>query len=175
MIFVTVGTQLPFDRLLQAMDDWAEINPDHHVIAQTGVSNLQTSRIETRPFVNASEFKTLVKQADVLVAHAGMGSILTAVELGKPVIIMPRRAGLGEHRNDHQLATAERLGHLENLQVVENARELPMALRKALNAKSFAAMSEMISDGHRRLVGEVRNFIADPAWASATEDLELAA
>ncbi|MEK9713666.1 MAG: glycosyltransferase, partial [Thalassolituus sp.] len=41
-----------------------------------------------------------------LVAHAGIGSILTAVELGLPVIIVPRDFKRGEHRNDHQSSTA---------------------------------------------------------------------
>ena len=46
--------------------------------------------------------------ADAVVAHAGIGTILGALELGKPTVVMPRRAALGEHRNDHQLATARR-------------------------------------------------------------------
>ena len=50
--------------------------------------------------------------ADAIIAHAGMGTILTALEMGKPLLVMPRRAELGEHRNDHQLATAMRFADL---------------------------------------------------------------
>ena len=46
--------------------------------------------------------------AAAIVAHAGMGTILTALETGKRLLVMPRRAALGEHRNDHQLATVSR-------------------------------------------------------------------
>ena len=160
MIFVTVGTQLPFDRLLTAVDQWACANRDHKVIAQTGKTDLVLPWIESQPFVNAAEFKKHLKQADVLVAHAGMGSILTAMELGKPVIIMPRRADLGEHRNDHQLATAERLAHLANLQIVNSASELEAALEVALNVNPMDTSSDVISEGHQRLVGEIRSFIS---------------
>ena len=42
----------------------------------------------------------------VVIAHDEMGSIITALEMGKPIVVMPRRAELGEHRNDHQVAAA---------------------------------------------------------------------
>lgn len=160
MIFVTVGTQLPFDRLLTAIDQWAYRNRDHKVVAQTARTDLVLPWIDPRPFVNAAEFKRLVKEADVLVAHAGMGSILTALELGKPVIIMPRHADLGEHRNDHQLATAERLSHLANLQVANNADELDAALEIALKIAPADIGTDVVSEGHQRLLGEIRSFIS---------------
>src|SRR5690606_34315420 len=43
---------------------------------------------------------------DIVIGHAGMGTIITALELGKPVLVMPRLARLNEQRNDHQLASA---------------------------------------------------------------------
>ncbi|WP_146348417.1 glycosyltransferase [Phaeobacter marinintestinus] len=160
MIFVTVGTQLPFDRLLAAIDDWAFANPGEQIIAQTGVTTVSSPRIDARPFVDGSTFRELVQQADVLVAHAGMGSILTAVEFAKPVIVMPRRADLGEHRNDHQLATVQNLAHLSNLEIVQDAQTLSSVLDKQLGAGPLEKLREGISDGHRRLVGEISNFIA---------------
>jgi UDP-N-acetylglucosamine transferase subunit ALG13 len=47
-----------------------------------------------------------------------MGTILSAAELGKPVILMPRRAKFGEHRNDHQQDTALEMARLSNVTVV---------------------------------------------------------
>ena len=64
----------------------------------------------------------------MIVAHAGMGSILTALEYGKPILVMPRRGDLRETRNDHQIATAKRFRELGKVAVafdeVELAREL---------------------------------------------------
>ncbi len=110
VIFVTVGTQLPFDRLINAVDDWAGERRVSDVIAQIGPSSLVPKNLTVKPFVAADEFQRFVKEASLIIAHAGMGSIITAMELGKPIIIMPRRASLGEHRNEHQLATAHQLG-----------------------------------------------------------------
>lgn len=110
MIFVTVGTQLPFNRLITAVDEWAGARGVSGVVAQVGPGSFVPKHITVKPFVAADEFQRFVKEASLIIAHAGMGSIITAMELGKPIIIMPRRASLGEHRNEHQLATAQQLG-----------------------------------------------------------------
>lgn len=103
MIFATVGTQLPFDRLIRAIDEWAASRTCPQVFAQIGPSEFTPRHLQYAQFIDAAEFRIRVQQAQVVVAHAGMGSIITALELGKPIVVMPRRADLGEHRNDHQL------------------------------------------------------------------------
>lgn len=105
MILVTVGTQLPFDRLLSVMDDWAGVH-DEQVIGQVGPSKLKFKHVDARPFLTSGEMDELFSRARIVVAHAGMGSILSALRFRKPIIIVPRKASLGEHRNEHQLATA---------------------------------------------------------------------
>lgn len=69
-----------------------------------------------------------MEDADVIVAHAGMGSILTALSMGKPIIVMPRRAIWQEHRNDHQMASAGKLRATAGLTVADDADALCMAL-----------------------------------------------
>ena len=108
MIFVTVGTQLPFDRMVRTIDQWAGARSYGEVFAQIGPAKYRPKNIPWAEFLDADECRRKIEQADVVVAHAGMGSILTALELGKPIVIMPRLSALGEHRNDHQLATAKR-------------------------------------------------------------------
>ncbi|HET6249637.1 MAG TPA: glycosyltransferase [Tepidisphaeraceae bacterium] len=109
MIFVTVGTQLPFDRLVKTVDEWASVRPYADAFAQIGPAKYRPKSMPFAEFLDADECRKKTEQADVVVAHAGMGSILTALELGRPVLVMPRLAALGEHRNDHQLATAKKL------------------------------------------------------------------
>lgn len=112
MIFVTVGTQGRFDRLVRAIDEWAGAHGRADIFAQTGPSEYRSEHIRTEPFIDATEFRARVEAASLVISHAGMGSIITALELGKRILVMPRRASLGEHRNDHQLATAKRFaGH----------------------------------------------------------------
>lgn len=111
MIFVTVGGQLPFDRLVHAVDRWAVNQQRSDVFAQIGSSASPPAHIEWERLLSPPDFQAKARSADVIIAHAGMGSILTALDLGKPIIVMPRRAHLGEHRNDHQWATVEHLGN----------------------------------------------------------------
>lgn len=120
MIFVTVGGQLPFDRLVHTVDRWAMEQGHQDVFAQIGASENPPQHIRWQRFVSPSEFRVMARDADVIIAHAGMGSILTAIELEKPIIVMPRRAHLGEHRSDHQWATVKRLGDEVAIEVAED-------------------------------------------------------
>src|SRR4051794_31546743 len=89
VIFVTVGAQMPFDRLVQCVDRWAQSHDRHDVFAQIGSGSQRPGYIRWAEFLNPSEFRQHVAQANVVVAHAGMGSIITALELGKPILVMP--------------------------------------------------------------------------------------
>lgn len=108
MIFVITGTQLPFDRLISIIDEVApRLNED--VVAQVHHSSYHPQHIKTVSFLPPDEFETLFSEARLIVSHAGMGCILSALQLAKPIIVFPRIAALGEHRNEHQLATAEKM------------------------------------------------------------------
>jgi exopolysaccharide biosynthesis glucuronosyltransferase PssE len=128
LIFVTVGTQLPFDRLVSAVDRWAGAVAGRRVCAQVGPTELEPRHIEYQDFISPVECRRLMQDASAIVAHAGMGTILTALELGKPLLVVPRRAALGEHRNEHQLATARRLAELGRVRVAFDDVDLPAQL-----------------------------------------------
>jgi UDP-N-acetylglucosamine transferase subunit ALG13 len=108
LIFVTVGAQMPFDRLIGWVDDWAVSRDRRDVCAQIGPSAYQPRRLEVLPFLDPPEFRKRMRDARGVVSHAGMGTILTALELGKPILVVPRLGSLAETRNDHQVATARR-------------------------------------------------------------------
>jgi UDP-N-acetylglucosamine transferase subunit ALG13 len=156
VIFVTVGTQLPFDRLIQAVDGWAAAGAGHKVFAQIGPTELRPGNIEARPFISPSECRELIRDADVVVSHAGMGTILSALELGTPVLVMPRLAALGEHRNDHQLATARWFAQERNVSVAFDAEELVQKLDQVERLAVGSRISEYAGDG---LIGALRSFI----------------
>lgn len=130
MIFATVGTQLPFDRLIRALDDWAAAQAGIEVFAQIGHGGYKPRHVGWSHDLDPREFSRRLEASDVVVAHAGMGTIISGIELGKRVIVMPRRASLGEHRNEHQLATVARLAHLQGLEVVHDPEELGTALAR---------------------------------------------
>ena len=110
MIFVTVGANTPFDRLVRCVDEWAATLEGEGVVAQIGETEFRPQHCEWTHRLAPAEFSQALRDARVVIAHAGMGTILSALEVGVPILVMPRRAALHEMRNDHQLATAGRLG-----------------------------------------------------------------
>lgn len=123
MIFCTIGTQAPFDRFLKIVDEVAA-DLDEEVIAQVYKSNYEAKNIKTINFLPPDEFQKLFSSARMIVAHAGMGTIISAMQQQKPIIVFPRIAKLGEHRNEHQLATAEKMKELGYVYVANDAEEL---------------------------------------------------
>lgn len=138
MIFLTVGTQLPFDRLTRAVDEWAAEHPDVQVFGQVGDGAYQPKHMQFRAFISPRESEAHFRAAEIVVAHAGMGSIITALQHRKPIVVVPRRSDLGEHRNDHQVATVRRLAGTDGLSCVSDTAELAQLLdaRQTLRARS---------------------------------------
>ena len=156
MIFVTVGTDLPFDRLVLAVDAWAGERGRSDVFAQVGRSTCRPQHIRCQPFLEPEEFRACFTQASVIVAHAGMGTILSALQWGKPLLVMPRRASLGEHRNEHQLATARHLAGLDKLNVSFDEAALRQELDRLSTLAPRARIGTFAGDP---LVGALRTFI----------------
>ena len=98
MIFVTVGTQLPFDRLVRTVDDWAGRTGRDDVFAQIGPSEYVPRHMESAVGLDPAQFRARMEQAEFIVAHAGMGTIINALRMEKTLVVMPRKADLGEHR-----------------------------------------------------------------------------
>lgn len=124
MILLTVGTQLPFDRLVKQVDIWAGAHAKEPVKAQIGPSDYKPEFLDCFDLIGPDEFRHLQRSARVIIAHAGMGSIMTAMEFGVPIIIMPRLARWGEHRNDHQLATARQFKGAPGVYLAEDETQL---------------------------------------------------
>ncbi|NKX43578.1 glycosyltransferase [Roseicyclus persicicus] len=161
MIFATVGTQLPFDRLLLGLDSWAAANPGVPVLAQAGATRRRFRHIACVDHMGQPAFRAAMQDARLIVSHAGMGTILSAAEMGKPVILMPRRAKFGEHRNDHQQDTVREMARLSNVTVVEDGEALHAAL-DAARARGFEAPARRGvagGDALAPLIETVRDFV----------------
>ncbi len=154
MIFVTVGTQLPFPRLIDAMEAIAG-QEGEEVVAQTGAYEGTLQHLDARVSLAPAEFEALFQRARVVVGHAGIGTILSAKRYGKPLVLVPRRHALGEHRNDHQLATARQV---ENLQGVHIAWEVD-DLEGLLSRPDLTPPGDEMSPTHATLVAHLRGVI----------------
>ena len=158
MIFVTVGTQLPFDRLVNAVDAWAAAHPSAEVVAQVGPTERGFTALRAEPFLSPGRFEELFAAAELIVAHAGMGTILSATERGKPLLVVPRRASLGEHRNEHQMATATRLRDRLGLAVAWEEADVGRMIDEML-ARGGSAAPRISPYADGRLIGFVRSFV----------------
>jgi UDP-N-acetylglucosamine transferase subunit ALG13 len=156
-IFVTVGAQIPFDRLIITVDAWAAGGSEgHNLFAQVGEHGFRPAHMEFTELLEPPQFKQRVLWADVLVAHAGMGSILTALQYGKPILVMPRLGRLKETRNDHQVATAQRFREMEKVAVAMDETEISAQLDGLAALERAERISDRASD---ELIATVHNFI----------------
>ena len=149
MILLTVGKQLPFDRLSRAVDVLAS-ELEMPVVGQIGETGFRPGNFEAHGNLPATAFEELARSAQVILSHAGIGSILLARRLGKPIVLMPRRAQLGEHRNDHQMATAKQLEGSPGIFVAWEEEELRNAIFAALSSPTTGhAASSSLKDLQR--------------------------
>lgn len=131
MIFVTIGSVFPFDRMIRAMDAWAAAVDGEEVLAQIGQGSYEPRNMTWMRNLPRSQYSDTVARADLVIAHAGIGSLIVAGEYGKPIVVLPRRARYGEHNNDHQVDTAARLGAWRGVYVADTEAQLGRCIAQA--------------------------------------------
>lgn len=109
MIFVTLGTQkFQLNRLLIQLDELCKKGEiEEEVYAQIGHSDYLPKHYAYTDFLNRDEFEEKVRGCSLVITHSGVGSIITAMQDGKPVIVFPRLSKYKEHVDDHQCEIAE--------------------------------------------------------------------
>lgn len=151
MVFVTVGASpIPFDRLLAAVDALALRDA---LVVQHGPSPVRPRGAECTEFMSFDSLTRHVAAADVVVAHAGVGSIMAALAAGKRPVVMARLAAHGEAVDDHQLPFAQRLAARGLLTLVADAPALGEAIAEA------RAGRETTLAGDGTLARDIRAFI----------------
>ena len=164
MIFVTVGSQLPFDRMSLAVAEWARSRGREDLFFQNGVGGAVMEGFPSAPTLSLEEIARKFDEAAVVVAHAGTGSIIECLSRGKPIIIVPRASSLGETRNDHQFATAERFAERAGVFVARNEHELGPLLDRAHELTGGKRISTVADEP---LTATLRSFISDPKPATS--------
>ena len=153
MIFATIGTQAPFDRFVKMLDEVCE-GMNEEVVCQTIGCTYDANNIRIIGFVAPDEFNKIFSEARLIIAHAGMGTILSALRQQKPIIVVPRLASLGEHRNDHQMATAMRMHELGYVNVAYDKAQL-----KDLLSSDLKPMKIIGDSASESLVKSIAEFI----------------
>ncbi|MDQ2089655.1 glycosyltransferase [Marimonas arenosa] len=160
MIFLTVGTHEPFDRLVRAVDNWCAARPDKpDVLGQiTARAGYRPQNFRTVDTLDPNDYQLHFREAEFVISHAGMGSIITALMLNKPVVILPRRGHLEETRNDHQYATVQRLRDKPGVFAAEDETALPDLLDRLARGKIDAG-KVISSYASQELIDALRSFI----------------
>ena len=160
MIFLTVGTWLPFDRLVKTIDeaiDNCQIN--EKIFAQIADSSYQPRNFEYVKSLGKSEFDRWIQKASGVIGHAGMGTITMALDNEKPLLVMPRLKKYREVVNDHQVAIARKFEELGHILAVYDVKDLPDGIRKLKNfiPKERKANPEAVANRIRCFLNSLQN------------------
>jgi UDP-N-acetylglucosamine transferase subunit ALG13 len=161
VIFLTVGTHEPFDRLVRAVDEWAAARGfGHRVFGQiTKNATYLPTAFEWVANLDPDEFNDRCRTAGVIVSHAGMGTIINVLSIGKPMVVLPRRGHLGETRNDHQHATVQRLQGRPGLFVAFSDEDLRQLLDCVMGDDAIGGGPPISRYADEQLISTIRSFI----------------
>lgn len=152
MILVAVGSsQFPFDRLLRSV---GALGGGEEFVVQHGPSNVRPHGARCLAFLPFEDIEELVRDARVIVTHAGVGSILLALANGKRPYVVPRRRAFGETVDDHQIESARRFARAGLVTLVEDPERLAEAI-----AKGNGQVARLGGDGGT-LAAELRTYLA---------------
>lgn len=147
MILVTLGTQdKSFVRLLEAIQKQIDngIIKDR-VVVQAGYTKFSSKDMEIFDYIPLDKFDSLIDECSLLITHAGIGSIVTALKKNKKVIAAARLSEYQEHTNDHQLQIATSFDKEGYLLFLENFDDLGEMIKNIDNfePKQFKSNREL--------------------------------
>jgi UDP-N-acetylglucosamine--N-acetylmuramyl-(pentapeptide) pyrophosphoryl-undecaprenol N-acetylglucosamine transferase len=151
------GFRRLLERLIQIIPE------DVDVLWQVGHTDTTGMEIDAHVSLPLPELSRAMTNSDVVITHAGVGSVISALEAGKRPVVAPRRKQFKEHIDDHQAGLAAELDRRE-LAICADADELQWAdiVRAASwhveRDASFATTTNRIS-GDRHHAFPIAGFI----------------
>ncbi len=132
MIFVTVGTEHPFDRLVLAIDEICARGECGDAFVQIGSGGEEPEHARFARFLSPQDMQATMRAADLVICHAGPSTIALARACGRKPIVVPRRPELGEHVDEHQILFARRLAASGLVTVVEDLDRLDETIQQVV-------------------------------------------
>ena len=155
MIFVTLGTQdKQFKRLLEAVE---KLETDEKIIAQTGSTDFKSKKIEIHKYLTGEEYLKYMKEARVVITHAGVGTIIQGLELNKKMIVAARKKEYKEHVNDHQEQILQTFSKDGYILALDNFKDLPTLIDEEFTPKKYRSNRKKFI---KALNNEIDNLIA---------------
>ena len=171
MIFVSLGTQdKPFNRIIDYVislkENLKELQGEKIIIqlGQTKLLKSENERIEKLEnitiydMLKPKKMKDIIKDSDIIITHAGVGTIMECLEMDKEIIVVPRKVENLEHVNNHQEEIAfemEKKGFLTKVDTYEELEnKISILLKdkdtnednKNMNKKKYISNNEKFND-----------------------------
>lgn len=133
MILVLLGTQdKPFKRLLEAVDRAIENKEiTEKVIVQAGFTKYETKNMEMFELLPNDRYEQIISEANLIITHAGIGSILTGLKYNKKIIAAARLKEYKEHTNNHQLQILDELARKNFILRLDDFDKLGEVIKKS--------------------------------------------
>lgn len=149
MILVLLGTQNnSFHRLLEEVQKNIENKKiKEKVIVQKGYTKFESKDMKMYTEIPIDELNKLIDEADLIITHGGVGSIISSIKKRKKVIAVPRLEKYKEHVNDHQKDIVETFNQSGYIIGIDNVEQLGEAIDKV---ESFIP-KKYISDNSKML------------------------
>ena len=162
MIFVTVGASLPFDRLIEYIDNEIAPKLDIDIIAQIhDKARYIPKNMEYIKTVDRATYEKYIKKAEIIIAHAGIGVIMDCIKFKKKCIIVPRNPTKGEHIDSHQYEICKYLEKYSQVGIVYDLSDLFSLITKMLRTPppNFDNFKKKLT----QLKNNISHFLLDPS------------
>lgn len=141
-IFATVGSTYPLDRLIKELDLIGE-SKNYKIFAQIGESEFKPKNIEFTKFLTYKEMQAKIRWANLIISHAGAGSIIDLLTSNKKFILFPRLKKYNEAIDDHQLELCEAFEKTYNINYTTKSSKI-IHLFKSIKIKNNKNETKLI-------------------------------
>ena len=130
MVFVTLGTQKQqFTRLLKILEKSEQLK-NEEIIVQAGHTKFESNHMKILDFISLEEMQKYINEAEYIITHGGVGSIIDSLNMGKKVIAAPRLKEYVEHVDNHQLEICEKLNEEGYIEVLNESDDIDNIIEK---------------------------------------------
>jgi UDP-N-acetylglucosamine transferase subunit ALG13 len=145
--------------MVQAVDTWCLLHPDVEIFGQVATGLHRPTNFPFADYLTPDKYRQTFGEAKLIISHAGIGTILTAMTQSKRIVIMPRRADLKETRSDHQMATLRALKGHPGIYAARDEAELGPILNEVATRDNDSQLSAIPRFADPRLISAISNFI----------------
>lgn len=135
MTFIIVGgvAEFDFSRILRITDQLCDegVLDGKTTKAQIGHCSYQPKNYESYRFVDGEKFHKDIEEANLIITHGGVGTLVSALKLGKKVIVFPRLSIYNEHLDNHQLDICKAFSEKRYCMMATNKEELKECIKRA--------------------------------------------